>query len=74
MRKIAGFYLRVLRASAGPHDLSPGNNHDNTFSELVAQQDPLPDEDDPVCGEDQEDLTVGEAYSDQDVVYNVPAV
>lgn len=38
MRKIMGLIPRVLRASAGPHDLGPGHNHDSTFPELTVQQ------------------------------------
>ena len=35
----------VIRAAAGPHDLGPGDNKGNTFSELMAQPN-IKDEDD----------------------------
>ena len=75
MRKEMGVYPRVIRASAGPHDLGPGHNHDSTFSELTARQVLTPDdEDDPMGGEERGPIT-GEACSDQDIVVcNVPDV
>jgi hypothetical protein len=45
------FFPVLIRAAAGPHDLGPGNNHDDTFPELMARQDPAPNhEDDPTSG------------------------
>lgn len=76
MRKRMGFYPMVIRASAGPHDLGSGNNHDDTFPELMTRQDPTPDHEDNLMGSDEvRYLTVGGVRSDQDiVVYNTPDV
>ena len=58
IRKRLGLFPVLIRAAAGPHDLGPGNNHDSTFPELMAQQDPTSNhEDDPTSG-------VEDAHSD----------
>jgi hypothetical protein len=51
IRKRMGLFPVLIRAAAGPHDLGPGDNHDSTFPELMAQQDPTSNhEDDPTSG------------------------
>lgn len=76
VRKRMGFYPKVMQASAGPHDLGSGHNHDDTFPELTARQDSvLDDEDDPMGGGEEQDLIAGETCSDQDIVVcNAPDV
>lgn len=76
VRKQMGLFPRVIRASAGPHDLGSGHNRGDTFPELVAQPgSPPDDEDDPMGGDGERDLVTGEACSDQGVVVrNVPDV
>jgi len=71
-----GFLPRVIKASAGPHDLGSGHNRSNTFPELVTQPgSPPDDEDDPMGGDEERDLVTEEACSDQDIVVcNVPDV
>ena len=77
MRKRMGFYPTVLRASAGPHDLGSGNNHDNTFPELMVQRDTTPDDelDDPMNRDEGWDPIALDSGSNQDaVVRNTPYV
>jgi hypothetical protein len=76
IRKRMGLFPTLIRAAAGPHDLGPGSNHDNTFPELTTQQDPRPNhEDDPMSGDEVQNLIAGSGHSDPDVVvYNAPDV
>jgi len=75
VHKKMGLLPRVIRASAGPHDLGSGHNRGDTFPELVAQRGLLLDEDGPMGGDEERDLVTGEAFSDQGVVVrNVPDV
>jgi len=37
MRMRALIFPKVIKAAAGPHDLGPGNNHDDTYPELTMQ-------------------------------------
>jgi len=61
MHKKFGFCPRVIRASAGPHDLGSGHNHDDTFPELTVRQDSAPDdEDDPMSGGEEQEPIAGE--------------
>jgi hypothetical protein len=71
-----GLFPKVIRAAAGPHDLGPGDNHDDTFPELMTQQDPTSDhEGDPTSDDEEGDLTFEDAHSDLDiVVHNAPDV
>jgi hypothetical protein len=77
MRKRMGFFPMLIRAAAGPHDLGPGNNHDNTFPELMARQDPIPghEVEGPTSGDEERDLIADDTHSDLGVVvHNVPDV
>ena len=40
MRWRALMFPKVMKAAAGPHDLGPGNNHDETLPELTMQSNP----------------------------------
>ena len=42
MRGRLALFPKVIRAGAGPHDLGPGDNAGNTFSELMVQSDAEP--------------------------------
>ena len=76
IRKRMGLFPTVIRAAAGPHDLGPGDNHDNTFPELTAQQDQTPDHEDAhPSGDEERDLPAEDAHSDLDiVVHSAPDV
>ena len=76
MRKRMGLFPKVIKGSAGPHDLRPGNNDDATFPELTAQQDQTSDhEDDVTSGGEERDLIAEDVDSDPDiVVYSGPDV
>lgn len=74
MRKRLGVYPQVIRASAGPHDLGSGNNHDESFPELTVQQpSTLNDVDNPIAGGEWQDPTAEGDFSDV-VVCNTPDV
>ena len=76
MRKRMGFFPKLIRAGAGPHDLGPGHNHSDIFPGLMTQQDTAPNhDDDPMSGGEAQDPITEDAYSDADiVVYNGPDV
>ena len=73
VRKRAFMFPKVMKASAGPHDLGPGNNRGETFPELVVQSssdpDTMPDDppaNSPTLALDNESLL--------EVVHNIPSV
>ena len=67
-----GLFPTAVQAAAGPHNLSPGHNRDDTFPELMAQQDPAPNQQDMSGGEER-DLTTEDTHLSV-VVYNGPNV
>ena len=76
IRRRMGLFPKVIRAGGGPHDPGPGHNHDATFPELTARQDPtLNYEDDPTSGDEEQNLIAEDTDSDTDtVIYNGPDV
>ena len=73
VRKRAFMFPKVMKASAGPHDLGPGNNRGETFPELVVQSSSdsatMPDDsltNPPTSASDNESLL--------EVVHNIPSV
>jgi hypothetical protein len=74
MRRWMGLFPTVIQAAAGPHDLGPGHNRDDTFTELTAHQDPAPNqEDDPMDGGEERDQIAEDAHPNV-LVYNGPNV
>ena len=75
MRRWMGLFPTLIRAAAGPHDLGPRYNHDGTFQESMARQDPLPNhEDDPMGGGEQDQIAADAHSGTNVVVYNGPDV
>ena len=69
-----GIFPRVIRAGAGPHDLGPGENKGDTFTELTVRSgtQSISDNEDPGG---QWDPTTNDTGSERDmVIRNVPYV
>ena len=75
-RPRAGFFPRVMKGAAGPHDLGSGKTHDSTFPELTALSDLGPDiEYDSFGDREAQSLAHGDDCSEQDaIVDNTPNV
>lgn len=72
-----GFFPKVMRAAAGPHDLGPGQNRNGAFPELTAQPGLSPDDDDeynPPSGREVQDSDSGDDSDPNIVVHNTSDV
>ena len=73
MRLELGIFPRVIRGGAGPHDLGPGENEGDAFSELTVRSDAGSMSDEVPGG--QQDLVSNDTGSELDtVIRNVPYV
>ena len=76
VRRRALMFPRVIKAAAGPHDLGPGNNHDETLPELTVQSSSDSDTGSDSSGDSMTDYSssVTSCESELDVFHNVSSV
>ena len=69
-------FPRLIKAAAGPHDLGPGNNYDETFPELTVQLDSDPNPGSDSSGDPTTDGSGSGAGDDPDLelCHNVSSV